>query len=118
MSLWLFLLFYAFVFLLGFAARGRFDTWMNCKPHMQKRMRVFAQQVLDDPDPVGVTDYLPPATLDQLALSPRATDDWLASLVEQGPVEDDDELPQPNSEAAPTLEDLDAPPPSTSRFAR
>ena len=73
----LFLMLYAAALALGFVLRGRYDVWMYSKTHMQQRMRVFAAQVFNDPDPVGITDYLPPSTTDHLALSPSATEAWL-----------------------------------------
>ena len=75
----MFLALYGIAFLIGFVARGRFDTWMYLKPHMQQRIRVFAAEVEGDPDPVGVTDFLPPSTVDNYAFSPRQTEVLLRS---------------------------------------
>ena len=80
-----FFLVYLVVFILGFVCRARFDIWMYRKPHMQQRIRVFAAQVFDDPDPVGVTDYLPPPTTDSLAMSPAATEAWLQQVSDYVP---------------------------------
>lgn len=93
----LFLMLYAVAFSLGFVMRGRYDTWMYRKTHMQQRLRVFAAQVFKDPDPVGVTDYLPPPTTDNLALSPSATEAWLQQAAEFAPEDGygpDAELPE------------------------
>ena len=79
MRLLMFLVLYAIAFLFGFVGRGRFDTWMYLKPHMQQRIRVFAAEVEGDPDPVGVNDFLPPSTTDNYAFSPRQTEALLRS---------------------------------------
>lgn len=84
----LFLMLYAAALALGFIGRGRYDAWMYSKTHMQQRMRVFAAQVFNDPDPVGITDYLPPSTTDQLALSPSATEAWLQQAADLAAEED------------------------------
>lgn len=92
----LFLMLYGVALSLGFVLRGRYDVWMYRKIHMQQRLRVFAAQVFKDPDPVGVTDYLPPPTTDNLALSPSATEAWLQQAAEFAPEEGydpDAELP-------------------------
>ena len=87
MRFFLFLMLYVVALGLGFTLRGRYDAWMYRKIHMQQRLRVFAAQVFKDPDPVGVTDYLPPPTTDNLALSPSATEAWLQEAAELAPEE-------------------------------
>ena len=68
----LFILYYVLAFALGFAIRGRYDAWMYGKPHMQARLRVFAQEAMlydpDDPD-AEEEDFFPPATTDPLAFN-------------------------------------------------
>ena len=79
----LFLLLYAIAFFLGFAARARYDEVMLRKPHMQARLRIFAQEVmLYDPDsvpPEEREDLFPPSTIDPMAfnesLAMRAVDE-------------------------------------------
>ena len=79
-----FFMVYGAAVFVGFFARQRYDEWMFRKPHMQQRLRVFAAEIFSDPDPVGTTDYLPPSTTDQLALSPRATAQYLEELAASG----------------------------------
>ena len=86
----LFLMLYGAALALGFVLRGRYDVWMYSKTHMQQRMRVFAAQVFNDPDPVGITDYLPPSTTDHLALSPSATEVWLQQTADLAAEEGDE----------------------------
>ena len=61
----------------GFLLRGRYDVWIFSKHHMQQRYRVFAAEVISDPDPVGQTLYFPPLTTDHYALSAARTRAWL-----------------------------------------
>ena len=88
MRFFFFLALYVVALGLGFVLRGRYDHWMYRKTHMQQRLRVFAAQVYGDPDPVGITDFLPPSTTDNLALSPAATEAWLAQASDMAPDED------------------------------
>ena len=75
--LFLFALYYAIAFALGFAMRQRFDLYQYDKPHMQARMRIFAQEVmLYDPERVPESEqipFYPPSTLDKYAFNPSAT---------------------------------------------
>ena len=68
----LFIVFYVLAVAVGFALRTRYDAWMYGKPHMQARLRVFAQEVtLYDPDDPEAEeeDFYPPSTTDPLAFN-------------------------------------------------
>ena len=56
----------------GFLLRGRYDDWIFSKHHMQQRYRVFAAEVISDPDPVGETLYFPTAHNRSLCAQRRA----------------------------------------------
>ena len=69
----LFLFLYVIAFLLGVERRGRYDEYMMRKPHMQARLRIFAQEcLLYNPEAVPEEErdeLLPPSTIDALAFN-------------------------------------------------
>lgn len=113
--LWLF--YYVLAMLLGFHLRGRYDLWSYSKPHMQARLSLFAQEVAlartlrtgkDDPETPNL--FLPPSTLDRLAMNPKAStvavrqrEDELAALLR----ERYETEPEPGGEPAPAPPDPD-----------
>ena len=69
----LFVLLYVIAFLVGFERRARYDEYIMRKPHMQARLRIFAQEcLLYNPESVPEEDrdeLLPPSTTDSLAFN-------------------------------------------------
>ena len=111
----LFLMFYGISFFLGFAVRARYDAWMYAKPHMQGRLRVFAQELTlyDLDQEAEAEDFFPPSTTDPLAFNAaqaeRAVRDRQVELDEEfdefskrGPGPEADSAPAPGPVPSPS----------------
>ena len=69
MRLLLFVLYYGLAVLLGFTLRGRFDAAIYRRPHMQRRLVVWAADVVTYYEQGGDELVFPPSTLDAEAWS-------------------------------------------------
>ncbi len=95
MRLLLFLAYYGIAFLMGFMLRGRFDVWMYSKPHMQKRLVIWAADTVSYVEQGGNETILPPDTTDADAFSPVLGESRVGRLVRRRAGEEDADLPVP-----------------------
>ena len=100
MRLLMILFYYAVAFLLGFYARGRYDEFIYRTPHMQRRLRRWADYVVA-PAPESAI-VLPLSTLDAPAFQPEQTVD--AVVVPSPPGPEEQEGAEPRSEPPVAIE--------------
>lgn len=111
MRLLLFLLYYGIAFLMGFVIRARFDTWMYSKPHMQKRLVIWAADTVSYIEDGGDQPVLPPETTDAEAFSPVLGESRIGRLAGRGGAEEPAAVPEGLVGKEPQADDGSGPPP-------